>query len=165
MESIFLAVIIGVAVWLFMKNARMMRERRRLKSQPPPESGDTLEQKSMPRMGKPGSITRQQMALLKDSDFEPDRRWSHEEAQLVIDAVTYLRAAIRTVTGETGAPIEIQNRILAFILGDEEVRETIFDWGRNRTRDEEDAGEDVELPSDETFQRIAAYIREQWEDT
>ena len=166
MENILLAVVIGLAVWLFMKNARMMRERRRRQGQPPPDAGagDARQPKSMPRFGVPRTITREQIAQLKEYEFEPHRQWSKDEAQLILDSVTYLRAAIRMVTGESGAPIEVQNNILGFILGDDELRDNILDWGLNRTREEEDAGEDVELPSDETFERIASYIRDLWED-
>ena len=164
MESILLAAVIGLAVWLFMKNARTMRERRRRLGQPPPDTGDAPQLKSMPRFGVPRTITREQMARLKENDFEPHRQWSKDEAQLILDSVTYLRAAIRMVTGESGAPIEVQNNILGFILGDDELRDSILDWGINRTHEEEDAGEEVELPPDETFERIANHIRELWED-
>jgi hypothetical protein len=68
------------------------------------------------------------------------------------------------VTGETGAPIEVQNNILAFILGEEVLRDSVLDWGLNRTRDEEDAGENVELPQDETFERIAGHVHQLWQD-
>ena len=168
MESILLAVVVALAVWLFMRNARTMRQRRRRQARPPPQAGaaasDAPEPKSMPRFGAAGTITRQQMVLLKQNDFEPHREWSKEEAQLILDSVTYLRAAIRMVTGEAGAPTEVQNNVLAFILGDDEVRDSVLDWGINRTREEEDAGEDAELPSDETFARIADHIRALWED-
>ena len=166
MENILLAAVIGLAVWLFMKNARTMRERRRRLGQPPPDAGagDAPQPKSMPRFGVPRTITREQMARLKENDFEPHRQWSKDEAQLILDSVIYLRAAIRMVTGESGAPTEVQNNILGFILGDEELRDDILDWGLNRTQEEEDAGEEVELPPDETFECIANHIRELWED-
>ncbi len=164
MESILLAAVIGLAVWLFMKNARTMRERRRRLGQPPPDAGDAPPPKFMPRFGVPRTITREQMARLKENDFEPHRQWSKDEAQLILDSVTYLRVVIRMVTGESGAPIEVQNNILGFILGDEELREDVLDWGLNRTQEEEDAGDEVELPPDETFERIASHIRKLWED-
>ena len=166
MENILLAAVIGLAVWLFMRNARAMRERRRRLGQPPPGAGagDAPQPKSMPRFGVPRTITREQMARLKENEFEPHRQWSKDEAQLILDSVTYLRAAIRMVTGESGAPIEIQNNILGFILGDEELRDDILDWGLNRTQEEEDAGEEVELPPDETFEHVANHIRKLWED-
>jgi hypothetical protein len=166
MENILLAVVIGFAVWLFMRRTRMMRANKQRMAQPAPDAGAGAapQPKSMPRFGIAGSITRQQITLLKQNDFEPHRQWSKEEAQLVIDSVTYLRAAIRVVTGEAGAPIEIQNNVLGFILGDDALRDSVLDWGLNRTHEEEDAGEDVELPDDETFERIAEYIRQLWDD-
>ena len=164
MESILLAVVIGVAVWLFMRNARTMRQRKQGLAQPPPDADSEPQPKSMPRFGVAGTITREQMARLKEHDFEPHRQWSKDEAQLIIDSVTYLRAAIRMVTLETGAPIEVQNNVLGFILGDDELRDDVLDWGLNRTHEEEDAGDDVELPPDETFERVANHIRQLWED-
>ncbi len=166
MENFLLAAVIGLAVWLFMRNARTMRERRRQQARPPPgaDPGAGPTQRSMPRFGVAGSITRWQMALLKENEFEPVRQWSKEEAQLVLDSVTYLRAAIRMVTGEAGAPIEVQNNILGFILGDDDLRDSVLDWGLNRTREEEDAGDNAELPADQTFERVADHIRELWED-
>ncbi len=164
MESILLAVVVGLAVWLFMRNARAMRARRRPPAEPPQAGGDAPALKSMPRLGAAGTITRQQMAVLTEMDFEPARQWSREEAQLILDSVTYLRAAIRMVTGEAGAPIEVQNNILGFILGDDDLRDSVLDWGLNRTREEEDAGDNAELLADQTFERVADYIRELWED-
>ena len=168
MESWIFAVVIGVTVWLFFRNARVMRERRRQQMEARASGGASAEEvaepKSMPRFGVPRTITREQMRELKANDFEPQREWSKDEAQLILDTVTYLRAAIRIVTGETGAPIEVQNSILSFILGEDKLRESVLDWSLNRTREEEDAGEDADLPADETFEAIAAHIRELWED-
>jgi hypothetical protein len=166
MESWIFAVVVGVTVWLFFRNARVMRERRRQQTEARGSAGNgpPPEQKSMPRFGVPRSITREQMKRLRENDFEPHREWSKEEAQLILDTVTYLRAAIRIVTGETNAPIEVQNSILSFILGDDALRENVLDWSLNRTHEEEDAGEDVELPADQTFQAVEAHIRKLWED-
>ena len=69
----------------------------------------------MPRLGTPGTITRDQIKL-KDNDFTPERQWSKEEAQLILDTVTYLRAVIYMVSEEASPPIEVQNEILKFIL-------------------------------------------------
>ena len=65
-------------------------------------------------------------------------QWSKEEAQLILDTVTYLRAVIYMVTDEASPPIEVQNEILKFILTDQELREYVYEWGLNRTRDEHD---------------------------
>ena len=164
MENILLAVVIGVTVWLFMRNARKMRARRRGLIQSPTESDTGTQPKSMPRIGVAGTISREQIALLKRNNFEPHRQWSTEEAQLILDSVTYLRAVIRMVTGEPDAPIEVQNNILGYMLVDEELRENVLEWGLNRTHEEEEVGLDVELLQDDTFERVAAYVRELWED-
>ena len=164
MENILLAVVIGVTVWLFMRNARKMRARRRGLIQSPTESDTGTQPKSMPRIGVAGTITREQIALLKRYNFEPHRQWSSEEAKLILDSVTYLRAVIRMVTGESDAPIEVQNNILGYMLVDEELRENVLEWGLNRTQEEEEVGQDVELPHDDTFERVAAYVQELWED-
>ena len=164
MENILLAVVIGVTVWLFMRNARNMRARRRGLIQSPTESDTGTQPQSMPRIGVAGTITREQIGLLKGYNFEPHRQWSSEEAKLILDSVTYLRAVIRVVTGEPDAPIEVQNNILGYILVDEELRENILEWSLNRTHEEEEAGDDVELSHDDTFERVAVYVRELWED-
>ena len=62
MESILLAAVIGLAVWLFMMNARTMRQRRDRLREPPPDEGDAPQPKSMPRFCVPRTITREQMA-------------------------------------------------------------------------------------------------------
>ena len=164
MENILLAVVIGVTVWLFMRNARKMRARRRGLIQSPTESDTGTQPKSMPRIGVAGTITREQIALLKGNNFEPHRQWSTEEAQLILDSVTYLRAVILMVTGESDAPVEVQNNILGYMLVDEELRENVLEWGLNQTHEEEEVGLDVELLQDDTFERVAAYVRELWED-
>ena len=165
MENILLAVVIGVTVWLFMRNARNRRARRRGLIQSSAGSDTGTQPKSMPRIGVAGTITREQIALLKRNNFEPHRQWSTEEAQLILDSVTYLRAVIRMVTGESDAPIEVQNNILGYMLVDEELRENVLEWGLNRTQEEEEVGQNIELLQDDTFERGAAYVRELWEDS
>ena len=162
MDSIVLAVVVAVVVWLFVRRARMSR-RRQVERQRHTEAGGEGAPKTMPRIGRHGTVTPAQLKALKDADFEPSRHWSREEAQLILDAVTYLRAVIREATGEPDAPIEIQNKVLGFILGDEELREFILDLERNRTREQEDT---AELPIVRTpeFERVEAFVRELWEE-
>ena len=117
----------------------------------------------MPRLGQPGTITRAQMRSLAANDFQPSRQWSREEAQLILDALAYLRAAIKTVTGETRAPVEVQSKILGLILSDDDLRDYVLDWSRNLTREEEDEAE-IELPADDRFERVADAIRDLWEE-
>jgi hypothetical protein len=116
----------------------------------------------MPRFGTPGTITRDQMKWLKDNDFEPQRLWSKEEAQLILDAVTYVRAIIYMTTNEADPPIEIQNTLLKFILTDDDLRQYVYEWGLNRTRDEDGSPQPV-LERDEQYARVEAAVLEQWE--
>ena len=167
MDSLLIAVAVGLAVWLLMRRAVYKRARRQMemrREQPgagadsaPPEG-----QKSMPRLGVPGTITRAQMAELRALDFEPARQWSREEAQLILDTVIYFRAVIFDETGDENPPLEVQNRLLGFILTDEELREAVLEWSLNRTREEEESGRLV-LPRDDAYDRIADEVAELWE--
>ena len=99
-ESLIFAAVIGLTIYLFMRRIKIMKVRKRLiaeqaaSGEPPEDPG------SMPRLGNPGTITREQTKLLKENDFEPSRLWSTEEAKLILDAVTYQRAVIYMATGE-----------------------------------------------------------------
>ncbi|MEC7490195.1 MAG: hypothetical protein VYA17_11475 [Pseudomonadota bacterium] len=125
-------------------------------------SGSQSEQGSMPRIGQSGTITREQIKLLKESDFEPSRLWSKEEAQLILDTVTYLRSVIYIVTNEDDPPIEVQNNVLKFILTDDSLREHVYEWGLNRPRDES-AMLSQNLERDDCFEQVKMAVLEQWE--
>ena len=161
-DSVLLFVAIAVVVWLFIRRGRIARQRQLMHAREMQESQPD-EAKSMPRLGQPGTITRAQMRSLAANDFQPSRQWSKDEAQLILDALAYLRTAIRTVTGETRAPVEVQNKILGLILGDDDLRDYVLDWSRNLTREEEDET-GIELPADDRFERVADAIRELWEE-
>ncbi|MEX2453110.1 MAG: hypothetical protein WD470_00310 [Rhodospirillaceae bacterium] len=141
----------------------MMKAQKRRQAEAAANGGEAPEQQaSMPRLGTPGSITRDQIRLLKENNFEPSRLWSREEAQLILDSVTYLRAAIYTITQETDPPLEVQNKLLRFILATDELRSDVYDWSVNRTRD--DSGKALpDLPRDELFAKVEAEILRQWE--
>jgi hypothetical protein len=163
MESIILAVCVALFVWLFMRRQRLKRQQRIQDQQEARADGPPQEQKSMPRFGKAGSITRDQMKALKDKDFEPSRIWSKEEAQLILDSVDYLRAVIARETGEEKPPMEVQNQVLAFILSDEELREFLIDRARNLTREEAARGK-LAPEQDDHYARVTEFVTELWED-
>lgn len=168
MDSLLIAVAVGLVIWLLMRRAAYARARRQFAARqgaPGAESAapDQGDQKSMPRIGIPGTITRAQIAELRAQNFEPMRQWSTEEAQLILDTVVYFRAVILDETGDENPPLEVQNRLLSFILTDEELRETVQEWSLNRTREEEEAGRIV-LPRDETYERVADEVADLWED-
>ena len=162
MENLIFAAVIGLTVYLFMRRLKNMKAQKRRQveeaasGEPPEEPG------SMPRLGSPGSITREQIKLLKENDFEPSRLWSTEEAKLILDAVTYQRAVIYMTTGEADPPIEVQNQLMKIILSDDELREHVYEWGLNRTRDEDSAPQPV-LERNEFFALIEAAVLELWE--
>ncbi len=165
MDSLLIAVAVGVVIWLLMRRAAQARLRRQMAVRQHPAGAEAAPpggQKSMPRFGAPGTITRGQMAELRALEFEPMREWSKEEAQLILDTVVYFRAVIFDETGDTDPPHEVQNTLLGSILTDEELREAILEWSLNRTREEEESGRLI-LPRDETYERVADEIAELWE--
>jgi len=159
MNSLLVALIVGALAWIYMRRLNQWRARRRARADAPDEPVET---RTMPRLGSPGTITRDQIKALRENDFEPSRLWSREEADLVLDAVRYLRATIREETGDTDAPIDVQNKILALILGDQSLRDYVMTWGRNRTREEE-AASTVRLEDNEHHRRIAEFVAKLWD--
>jgi hypothetical protein len=162
MNSLLVALIVGALAWLYMRRLNQWRAQRRAQARAAEEPQEPQETSTMPRLGSPGSITRDQIAALRENDFEPSRMWSREEADLVLDSVRYLRAVIREETGDTDAPVEVQNKILAFILGDEPLRDYVMSWALNRTREEE-AASSVRLEDNEHHRRIAEFVARLWE--
>ena len=138
MDSVILGILVTLAVWIFMKRRQRNKGssgilgrlfKRSPQVQPPPEMPP--EQRQMPRIGKPGTITKGQLKALKTNYFEATKQWSFEEAALVLDAVTYLRAVCKQFTGKKLPPIELQNELLVFILKDKDLRDYIRNWGNN----------------------------------
>lgn len=162
MESLIFALVIGLTVYLFMRRLRLAKRKKQLEAREEQTVGPQTEQGSMPRIGQSGTITREQIKLLKDRDFEPSRLWSKEEAQLILDTVSYLRSVIYIVTNEDDPPIEVQNNILKFILTDDGLREYVYQWGLNRPRDESSTLRPV-LERDDNFEQVKTAVMEQWE--
>ena len=88
----------------------------------------------MPRVGEPGSVTFNQIKALQQLSFEPDKSWSREEANLILDAVKYLRAVCRDVGDEDDGPppLAIQNAMLRLILTEQDIRDYVRKWGDDR---------------------------------
>ena len=161
-ENLIFAAVIGLTVFLFMRRLRLMREQRR-RQQQQAMNDDSVDPGSMPRLGSPGTITREQMRELRKNHFEPSRLWSREEAQLILDAVAYLRTVIYIATREIDPPVDIQNHLLKLILSDDDAREYVREWGLNRTHADEEA-EHPELERNEVFRKVEAAVGELWED-
>jgi hypothetical protein len=148
MNSIIIAIMVGLIVWLSIRGVRRMKVKQTyLRSE--------AEKKAIPRVGTPGTITKEQAERLRENLFEPMKDWSCEEAELFLDTTIYLRAVFSEAAGLNDPPVEIQNALFGFILRDENLRDYMLRWGeerRNRGVDDEAA----ELPHDAEFERIAA---------
>ena len=113
----------------------------------------------MPRIGNPGTITFNQIRALERNNFSPDKRWSLEEAALILDALKYLRSVCRDIAeGEDGvAPLEVQNGLLRYILTQQDIRDYVRKWGKDR-RDrgfEDYADDEPKLEKNNQFERVA----------
>ena len=153
MNSIIVALFVGLATWIFIKAAQKARQRRVV-----PDNSSVVKQKNMPSIGTPGTITEEQIFLLKKNFFPPAKDWSFEEAALILDATTYLRAVCADVMGAKDQPLKLHNELLNFILADQGLREHVLKWGKDRRQ----AGltdEKVVLKKNQQFDQVAEAAR------
>jgi len=159
-NSLALAFAIGIAFWVLM---RMRRRRGKSAQQAPAPAGAGPSARTMPRFGKAGTITFNQIKALRRNNFVPDKTWSREEAALILDAVAYLRAVCRTVADDDDGPppLEVQNELLRIILTTEDVRDYVRRWGEARREAglDEFADDDPELAHNNQFERVAKAAR------
>ncbi len=168
MDSLLLGILVALAVWLFMKYRQgnsgslfgdlFSGSRSQVKHKPPPK------QREMPRIGTPGTITNEQISALKGSLFEPTKEWSFEEAALILDSVTYLRGVCKGVLGNEQPPLELQNKLLAFILESQDLRDYVRRWGEDR-RKAGINGKATKLKHNNQFKRVekkATDLAERW---
>jgi hypothetical protein len=150
-ENLILAVLVSVTVWLAIRHWRNARMRRQAAGQGGPRP-------TMPRLGKPGTITADQIEALRQNHFEPSRDWSAEEAALILAGATYARAVLRDVTGRRDHPVAAQNETFTFIMADEALRTYIVEWARNLSRLRPQ--DPVPPPRhNEHYERVAAFVR------
>ena len=145
-ESLLIGIVVAVVVWLMMRHGRAVRERR-IDAARREEAART-----MPRLGTPGTVTPEQLERMKALDFEPSAHWSREEADLILDAVAYLREVLR-LEGRADASVNVQNRLLVLILGDAELRGRVMAWGAERR-----GGAEAPVRRDAHFERVAAAL-------
>ena len=153
MNSIIVAVLVGLATWIFIKATQKARQRRVV-----PDNSSVVKQKAMPRIGTPETITEEQISLLKKNFFKPAKSWSYEEAAIILDATTYLRAVCVEVLGSRDQHLRLQNELLNFMLADQGLREYILKWGKDR-RQEGLSHEKVVLKHNQQFDRVAEAVR------
>ncbi len=163
-ESLIIGFAIVWGLWMLFRIHRSRGARRSLFADKPTATAAAkdADARAMPRLGKPGTVTPNQARMLRFNNFVPDKQWSFEEAALILDALTYLRAVCRDVAGEEDAPapLKVQNELLRLILTDQDLRDYVRRWGERRR--EEGAGEDdmPTLTPNLQFERIAAKARE-----
>ena len=116
--------------------------------------------REMPRDGEPGSITFNQIKAMQQNNFDPDKSWSREEANLILDTVKYLRAVCRDVgdSDDGPPPLEIQNALLKLILTEQDLRDYVRKWGEDRREEGIDEFSDDEptLARNNQYSRVEA---------
>ena len=144
MESLIVAILAGLSMWFAIRQGRKRKARRAaLAAQAAPPVAGT-----MPRLGTPGTISREQIKALTANHFETSADWSWEEAALMLDGLAYARGALAAVTGRRDHDIDVQNQVFAFVMRDDVIREYV--------RAEQPA---EPLPRDASFEQVAAFIR------
>ncbi len=121
----------------------------------------------MPRVGKPGTATDEQVEALMQLRFLPAppcrdlHDYSREEAQLFLDAVAFSRAVVSQVTGgeDEEAPPDVLtallNDMLGEILADDELRSLASRWVRN--------GSPRPIRENASFERVRAVVLRHWQ--
>jgi len=155
LDNLVFAVAVAAAFWVLLRHIQRVKAARRTAAQAASAAGGPP--RTMPRIGTPGTVTAEQIAHLKRNNFEPSTDWSREEATLILTALAYARLALTDVTGRRKHAIEVQNRVLAFLLSDEALRRHMIEWGNANATARRP--EDVALVPNEHLDRVAAFIR------
>ncbi len=152
MDNLALGVIVFLIAWYIMK--RFWKKSPDAPANAQAASDNKVNERSMPRYGTPGTVTKAQRERLKAEGFEPSHQWSVEEANIVLDTVIYLRGVWGKAVSRDEAPLEIQNHLLGFILTDTEMREYIRRWG-TELREKGPDGK-PSFPRTKIFERVAS---------
>lgn len=166
-ESLIIGFAVAWGVWILLRIHRSRGARRSLFADKTTATAKDATAKdtaarSMPRLGKLGTMTPNQARTLKFNNFATDKQWSFEEAALILDALTYLRAVCRDMAGEEDgpAPLKVQNELLRLILTDQDLRDYVRRWGERRREEGAEEDEFPTLTPNQQFERIAAKARE-----
>lgn len=161
-ETLLFALAIGWGIWMLLRIHRSRGGGRgALMSKPdearPARRPDRSKRpREMPRFGESGSITANQVRALRRNNFHPDKQWSFEEAALILDALTYLRAVCRDVSSPDDGPppLDVQNELLRFILTEQNLRDYVRKWGETRRDEGDGEDDDPELARNNQYDRI-----------
>jgi hypothetical protein len=162
-NNLFLAIAIGGALFLMFRKRRSRdRARPRLFGRLQPDAGAQPAQPrdTMPRIGTPHTVTIEQLDALERFDFPRERSWSREEADLILDAVTYLRAVCAEAIDDALPEVNVQNELLHLILSQQDLRDYVRAWGERRRADEASGLEPMPLPHNNQYDRVAKAARE-----
>jgi hypothetical protein len=121
----------------------------------------------MPRSGKPGTATDDQVEALMEARVVPAppcrdlHDYSAEEAAAILDAIAFARAVASQVTGgedEEAPPevlTELHNDLVATTLADDELREFALRWARS--------GQPTPIRENTTFEKARAAVLRHWQ--
>ena len=162
MDSIILGILVALVVWIIIKKRQGTSGNGGLfgglfKSSPTPVSPQPQPspgKREISRIGRPGTITKDQLNALRRNYFDPSKKWSFEEAALILDAVIYLRAVWAEVVRKSQPSLDIQNELLTFIMTDQDLRNYVRKWGQDR-RDAGIEDQKPELKQNKQFERVA----------
>lgn len=83
-----------------------------------------------------------------------------QDTRLIEDAFEYVIELYRELSEENGAPsLGTQNQAVDFILADPELSRSVAGWARRARTDEATTAPPQRLPYDETYQRVAGFLR------
>ena len=173
MDTEALVIVVALAWGVLMLRRIHLKRRKRMQQKgsgtgtkggaaPHPSPNDA--ERSMPRVGTPGSMTRNQQRALSRNNFNPDKQWSFEEAALFLDAVLYLQAVCRNVaeSDDGPPPMEVQNDLLRLILTRQDLRDHVRKWGEDRREMglKDDDLEEPKLPRNRQYDQVAEAARD-----
>lgn len=134
---------------------------------PPGGETEPPRRPEMPRLGRPGTATDEQVEALMALRVVPAppcrdlHDYSREEAQAILDAIDFARAVATQVTGgeDAEAPPEaltaLLNDLLAAILSDEELRGFALRWARS--------GRPLPIRENTAFAKVRAVVLRHWQ--
>jgi hypothetical protein len=121
----------------------------------------------MPRIGRPGTATDEQVEALMELRVVPAppcrdlHDYSAEEAQAILDAIAFARAVTAQVTGgeDEEAPPEaltaLLNELVAETLADAELRAFALRWAKS--------GAPTPIRENTTFEKARAVVLRHWQ--
>lgn len=161
----------ALALWLLMPWRWFRRRPDAVAARAPepepaaPEPADDLP--AMPRIGRPGTATDEQVEALMEQRVVPAppcrdlHDYSAEEAQAILDAIAFARAVTSQVTGgeDEDAPPEaltaLLNELVAETLADDELRNFALRWTKS--------GALTPIRENTTFEKARAVVLRHWQ--